>query len=68
MKSVHELKADELEELRNNYFYQLEDIDEEVLDSIENPQDIPMEDVIAHYKGVYFVEDDFFCNIMSISK
>jgi len=63
MKSVHELNTDELEELRDSYYYQLLDTDEEVLGDIECPQDIPMENVIAHYEGTYFVEEDFFCNL-----
>jgi hypothetical protein len=63
MKSVHELTADELEELRSNYFYQLLDTDEEVLGDIEYPHEIPMENVIAHYEDISFVEEDFFCNL-----
>ena len=62
MKSVHELNRNELEELRDSYYYQLLDTDEEVLGDIENPQGIPMDNVIAHYEGTYFVEEDFFCN------
>lgn len=59
MRTVHELTKDELEELRYNYFAQLTDLGEENFDS---PNDIPMENVISHYEGTYFVEDDFFCN------
>lgn len=59
MKSVHELSQDELEELRDNYFAQLTDLGEENFDSSD---EIPMQNVIAHYEGTYFVEDDFFCN------
>jgi hypothetical protein len=68
MKSVHELSIDELEELRDSYYYQLLDTDEEVLGDIVFPDEIPMENVIAHYEGTYFVEEDFFCNVMSILK
>ena len=59
MKSVHELSQDELEELRDNYFAQLTDLGEE---NFDYPDEIPMQNVIAHYEGTYFVEDDFFCN------
>lgn len=52
MKSVHDLTTDELEELRD----------------IVSPDEIPMENVISHYEGTYFVEEDFFCNVMSILK
>jgi len=60
MRTVHDLTTEELEELRDSYFSQLTDNGEEELQS---PQDIPMEDIIRHYEGVMFVEDDFFCNL-----
>ena len=63
MKSVHELRPEELEELRSRYYYQLLDTDEEVLEDIYDEEDIPMSNVIAHYEATYFVEDDFFCNL-----
>ena len=59
MKTVHELNQNELEELRESYFYQLEDLGEE---DFESSDEIPMENVISHYEGISFVEDDFFCN------
>jgi hypothetical protein len=34
-KSVHELNQDELEELRGNYFVQLQNTDSDVLDDIK---------------------------------
>lgn len=63
MKSVHELNQEELEELRGNYFSQLLDTDEEVLGEITEAEEIPIENVIAHYEGTFFVEEDFFCNL-----
>lgn len=60
MRTVHELTENELEELRDNYFAQLTDLGEE---EFESSEDIPMTNVIAHYEGVMFVEEDFFCNI-----
>jgi hypothetical protein len=63
MKTVHELSAEELAELRESYFYQLLDTDTEVLGDIQYPREIPMEDVIAHYEHISFVEEDFFCNL-----
>lgn len=68
MKSVHDLTTDELEELRDSYYYQLLETDKEVLGDIVSPDEIPMENVISHYEGTYFVEEDFFCNVMSILK
>lgn len=59
MKTVFDLNENELEELREAYFAQLTDLGEENFDS---SNDIPMDNVIAHYEGTYFTEDDFFCN------
>ena len=64
MKLVQDLTIEELEELRESYFHQLLDGgDEEVLGDIDSPHKIPIENVIAHYEGVFFVEEDFFCNL-----
>jgi hypothetical protein len=65
MKSVHELSAEELQELRSNYFHRhLTDDEIEENDwSYESEEEIPMEEVINFYEGTYFVEEDFFCNI-----
>lgn len=64
MRSINELTHDELEELRENYFYQLLDAgDYDNLGSVEYASDIPMEKVIKHYKDTFFVDEDFFCNI-----
>ena len=64
MKTVHELSTEEIEELRGNYFAQLQDQGDE--GEIYSPEEIPMEDIIRHYEGVMFVEDDFFCNDKNI--
>ena len=64
MRSINELTHDELEELRENYFYQLLDTGScDVLGSIEYASDLPMDQVIEHYEHVSFVYEDFFCNI-----
>jgi len=60
---VTELRQEELEELREAYFQQLLDTDEEVLGDIVRADEIPMNNVIAHYEDVHFVEEDFFCNL-----
>ena len=60
---VTELRPEELEELRESYYHQLLDCDEEVLGDIDSAEDIDMSIVIAHYEGVYFVEEDFWINI-----
>ena len=48
MKTVYDLNEDELEELRSAYFEQLKDLGEE---NFNNPQEIPMTNVIVHYEG-----------------
>lgn len=64
MKTVHDLTQEQLEELRDFYFHQLIDCgDEEVLDGIDIAEDIPMDNVKAHYEDVYFVNDGFFCSM-----
>lgn len=60
MRTVHDLTTEELEELRSNYFYQLQDQGEE--EEMQSPEEIPISNVIAHYEGVMFTDDDFFCN------
>ena len=59
MRTVHELNQNELEELRESYFYQLEDLGEEDFNSSD---EIPMDNVKVHYEETYFVDEDFFCN------
>lgn len=61
MKTVHELTTQELEELRDTYFAQLQDQGEE--EEINSSHEILMENVIQNYEGVMFVDDDFFCNV-----
>lgn len=65
MKSVHELSAEELQELRSNYFHRhLTDDEIEENDwSYESEEEIPMEEVINFYEGTSFVEEDFWCNL-----
>lgn len=65
MRTVHELTPDELEELRESYFQQLLEMDEEVLGDYTMASEIPMSNVKAHYEGISFVDEDFFCNLES---
>lgn len=61
--SVDELNQDQLEELRANYFIQLQETSgDDVLQGITSPQEIEMSNVKAHYEDTYFVNDDFFCS------
>lgn len=66
MKSVHELSAEELQELRSRWYHQhLDDgsLEEVVGREVEDEEEIPMDIVIAYYESTSFVEEDFFCNI-----
>ncbi len=66
MKSVHELSAEELQELRSRWYSQHEDdgsLEEIVGREVQDEEEIPMDIVIAYYEGTFFVEDDFFCNM-----
>lgn len=61
-KMVQDLSRDELNELKSSFFYQDEtqDINE---GTFSTPEEIPDEIIFEHYDGVYFVKEDFFCNI-----
>lgn len=60
---ITELNKDQLDQLREQYFDQLLDTgDEEVLGNYTEASQIPIENIIAHYEGIDFVEDDFWCN------
>lgn len=72
-KTVHELSRAELDELKESYFYQLINDDDEVPFAVNNgdeddvndisyPSDIPDDIIFNHYDGIMFVNDDFFCN------
>ena len=63
MKTVYDLTQNELEELRDTYFYQLLDADPEVLGDITEAEQIAFEDIKNHYSEVTFVDEDFFCNL-----
>lgn len=53
MKSVHELSAEELQELRQRYIVEFDLDEDSILDS----------EVEEYYEGTYFVEEDFWCNL-----
>lgn len=63
MRTVHELNDNELQELRETYFNQLEETAPDVLCGINSADQIDMADVKDHYGDVLFSEDDFFCNL-----
>ena len=54
MKSVHELSAEEFEELRERYIIEF-DLDHDRISD---------EEIRQYYSGTSFVEEDFFCNMV----
>lgn len=53
----------EMEELKQSYFYQLQDENPEILQGITEAEQTPDDIIQEHYNGVEFVNDDFFCNM-----
>ena len=63
-RDVFDLTKDELEELRDSYYWQLVDTGED--EGIDGPEYIPDDVLFDHYAGISFVEEDFFCNIKEV--
>ena len=63
MKTVHDLRQEELEELRSRWYHQHVDDGslEEVVGNVEE-EDIPMDIIKDYYEDTFFVDDDFWCN------
>ena len=61
--TVRELSTEQFAELKETYYYQLLDTGDkdEVLGENSVASDIPDEVVYAHYEGIDFGVDDFFC-------
>ena len=62
-RTVHELNEDELNELKDAYFDQLQYTED--ADTFESADDIPNEIIFDHYEDIGFVKEDFFCNTNS---
>lgn len=61
-RTVQNLTRDELDELKETYFWQLMDENPEILGDITSAAEIPDNVIFEHYDGICFVDDDFFCN------
>ena len=61
-RTVYDLTADELDELRSALYWSMDDCGEDARETWEFYSDIPDSVVFLHYDGISFVEDDFFCN------
>lgn len=63
LRKVDELSQDEFNELRQAMFCAVSDADgEEGNCPYHCAEDIPDEDVIENYSGMFFNVDDFMCN------
>ena len=51
-KSVFDLSPAEMEELKQSYFYQLQDENPEILQGITEAEQIPDDIIQEHYNGV----------------
>lgn len=61
-RTVYDLTRDELDELKDALFWS-DETDEEILDGIEYPWEIPDDVVLHHFEGISFVEEDFSCGV-----
>lgn len=58
-KMVQDLNREQLNELKNSFFWQ--DETQDILeDAYTSPEQIPDDIIFEHYDGICFVDDDFF--------
>ena len=60
MYNVRDLTKEQLQELKEAYFWQ-EETQEILGDDITSPEEIPDDVIFHHYEDVVFVDDDFLC-------
>lgn len=59
-KMVQDLTREQLNELKNTFFWQ--DETQDILEgAFTSPEEIPDCIIFEHYDGIYFTDDDFFC-------
>jgi hypothetical protein len=59
MRTLTQLTENEYYELQCSYYYEL--LENGMM--INYPSDITREMMEKHYGGIYFVDEDFFCNL-----
>ena len=59
MRPIKQLTEYEYDELRDSYYYEL--LENGMM--INYPYEITREMMEDHYRGIYFVDEDFFCNL-----
>ena len=58
--TVEDLNREQLNELKEIYFLQLKDCDEDVLGDVTCAEEIPDEVIFNHFGGVMFAEEYFY--------
>lgn len=64
-RTVYDLTEDEIAELRATMFWSEDVLGEQMREEYEFECNIPRSVVEDYYEDTYFVEEDFFCNIMA---
>ena len=60
MYNVRDLTKEQLQELKEAYFWQ-EETQEILGGDITSPDEIPDDVIFQYYEGISFVDDDFLC-------
>ena len=60
MYNVQDLTKEQLQELKDSYFWQ-EETQDILGDDITSPDEIPDDVIFQYYEDVVFVDDDFIC-------
>ena len=60
MYNVRDLTREQLQELKDSYFWQ-EETQDILGDDITSPDEIPDDVIFQYYEDVVFVNDDFIC-------
>lgn len=64
-KSVYELSREQLEELKESFFY--DNWDDPIVLQYTYPAEIPDETIYNHYDVTEFTDDDFFCTASEVN-
>lgn len=62
MYDVRDLTKEQLQELKEAYFWQ-EETQNILGDDIVSPEHIPNDVIFHHYEGMLFTDDDFICTM-----
>lgn len=60
--NVRDLTREQIQELKEAYFWQ-EETQDVLGDDITSPEQIPDDIIFYYYEGISFTDDDFFCTM-----